>query len=568
MDYLDFELEIGERLGFEYPVQVMHSPAGEARGIMRFPFDQLAMKNYLKELQIALLPSKLCRVLLPEQTIVKQFGGMLFKVLFAGELLSCYDVSLSEANHCEKGLRLKFRILSPELGAIPWEFLYDERIDEYLSLSRNTPIIRYPELQQSIKRMTVKPPLRILGMISIPCELSSLNVKEEKQRIEEAFEALQRKGIVELRWLSGQTWRDLQHEMLSGPWHIFHYIGHGSFNQNTDEGFIVLADQQGHEHHLTAKELSRLLSDHVSLRLVLLNSCESARGSENDIFSSISTVLIRHGIPAVIAMQYKISDLAAIEFARSFYESLADHRLPVEAAISEARKAISIKIPCTLEWGIPVLYMRSPDGKLFDFESAPPIEIPNVKVDNSKTEPGLPYPPFRSRKKELSVNEVEIMLKEHNFYDADLNRNGKGFKNQFEIQTINGEKVIIDHASGLMWQKRGSSTFMSFEIAKAWVAELNQNKYAGFHNWRLPTLEEAMCLMKPKRNKADQHIDARFDNMQGSIKWIWTSDSIKGENRPWVVGFDLGECYHGPFAHHVYVRAVRSFKRMIEFTAR
>ena len=35
-----------------------------------------------------------------------------------------------------------------------------------------------------------------------------------------------------------------------------------------------------------ATRLGRLLADHASLRLVLLNSCEGARGSERDVFSS------------------------------------------------------------------------------------------------------------------------------------------------------------------------------------------------------------------------------------------------------------------------------------------
>ena len=65
------------------------------------------------------------------------------------------------------------------------------------------------------------------------------------------------------------------------------------------------------------------MADHVSLRLVLLNSCAGAQCSEHDIFSSISSVLIRRSIPAVMAIQNEISDPGAIEFARSFYESLA-----------------------------------------------------------------------------------------------------------------------------------------------------------------------------------------------------------------------------------------------------
>jgi hypothetical protein len=65
-------------------------------------------------------------------------------------------------------------------------------------------------------------------------------------------------------------------------------------------------------------------------------------------------------------MQYEISDRAAIEFARVFYEALVDE-LPVDAAVSEARVAISSAVSNTVEWGTPTLYMRSTDGVLLHF---------------------------------------------------------------------------------------------------------------------------------------------------------------------------------------------------------
>jgi hypothetical protein len=64
-------------------------------------------------------------------------------------------------------------------------------------------------------------------------------------------------------------------------------------------------------------------------------------------------------------MQYKISDRAAIEFSRSFYEALADG-LPVDAAAAEMRKAISIAVCNSVEWVTPMLHMHSPDGRIFD----------------------------------------------------------------------------------------------------------------------------------------------------------------------------------------------------------
>ena len=178
-----------------------------------------------------------------------------------------------------------------------------------------------------------------------------------------------RKGFLELTWLPGQTWRDLQEAMCGGPWHIFHFIGHGGFDRDTDEGLIALADEQGQKQLLTATQVARLLANHYDLRLVLLNSCEGARGSELDIYSSTAAILVRRGIAAVLAMQYEITDRAAIEFSRAFYEALA-YGLPIDAAVATGPYAVNIEVNNSLEWGTPVLYMRSPDGVLFELAAS------------------------------------------------------------------------------------------------------------------------------------------------------------------------------------------------------
>ncbi len=366
LTYLDFELEIGQGEGREYPVAVVRSPAGEARETMRFPYDELALENRLLTLQNALLRSggKYRLMPSPEEQAVQEFGGSLFEALLAGEARSRYDVSQQVAAEQGKGLRLKLRIQPPELAALPWEFLYDPRRAEYVCLSRSTPVVRYLELPQPIQPLTVAPPLRILGMIASPHGLPPLDVMREKQRVDVAVQGLQADGLAELTWLAGPMWRDLQKAMRGGPWHVFHFIGHGGFDRQADEGFIALADEEGDALRLSATQLGRLLADHGSLRLAVLNACEGARGGGRDIFSSTASILARRGIPAVVAMQYEITDRAAIELARAFYEALTEG-MPVDAALAEARKAVSLAVANSVEWGTPVLYMRSRDGVLF-----------------------------------------------------------------------------------------------------------------------------------------------------------------------------------------------------------
>lgn len=66
-------------------------------------------------------------------------------------------------------------------------------------------------------------------------------------------------------------------------------------------------------------------------------------------------------------MQFEITDEAAKTFAREFYGAVADGYL-LDAALAEARKAIFAQANSS-EWGTPVLYLRAPDGRIFDVEA-------------------------------------------------------------------------------------------------------------------------------------------------------------------------------------------------------
>ncbi len=370
MEYLDFEIEMGVGNDGKYPVSVRSSPAGETPvpEIMRFPFDQHGLELRLKDLENALLRSSVrTHRLMPskKEQAVQSFGQELFSALITGEVRSRYDASRGIAIAQRKGLRIKLRIQAPELNTLPWEFLYDPGEQQYISLSSKTPVVRYLNLPQPPPPMAVSAPLRILGMAVSPSGTGALEVEQEKQRMSEAILPLQESGMVELVWITGQTWRDLQSKMQRGPWHVFHFIGHGGFDLEKKEGGIVLAGADGAPFVLYASRLGLFLGDHPSLRLVLLNSCEGATGSSQDILTSTAAILMARGIPAVLAMQYEITDVAAIEFSQAFYGAVANG-LAVDTAVTEGRKAIQVVGGNTVEWGTPVLCMRSPDGIIFE----------------------------------------------------------------------------------------------------------------------------------------------------------------------------------------------------------
>jgi hypothetical protein len=153
----------------------------------------------------------------------------------------------------------------------------------------------------------------------------------------------------------------------------------------------------------------------------------------------------------------------------------------------------------------------------------------------------------------LSPETVQIMLRNKGIFDSRRNSFGTGFSHEYEAQ--NGGTVVYDRATGLMWQQSGSKNDMNYERAKNYISELNHEQFAGYTDWRLPTLEEAMSLMESTQKNCNLHIGTVFDPRQVRI---WTSD-FRRDSMSWVVRFDSGYCdyVYNDSNNNYSVRAVR-----------
>lgn len=374
--YFDFDLVI-ETFGDGYRAKVIDSPAGQATHSFRFPVDDWELETFLVWLGSA--PYRTRRVESKEMRAAKQLGARLFQVVFGGEVGICWQRSLDECQRHDTGLRIRLRLSgAPELSELPWEFLYDQASNQFLALSSKTPIVRYIDLPQSTRPVTVKPPLRVLVMVSNPLDWDTLDVDEERNRLKDALADSVKRGHVILDFLPEATLEALQHRLRQNTYHLFHFIGHGGFDQDRRDGILIFRDEHGRGQRVTSQHLSTILTDHSALRLVILNACEGARGAREDPFTGVAQTLVQRGIPAVIAMQYQVVDQAAIAFSQEFYAALVD-KYPVDAAVSEARKTVFTQ-GSDIGWGVPVIYMRAPDGHLFDFETLVSIQAPERVV--------------------------------------------------------------------------------------------------------------------------------------------------------------------------------------------
>jgi tetratricopeptide (TPR) repeat protein len=391
-DYLDFEITV-RKSGDDYLLRA-ESGGGQAEVVFTSPFN---------EDKKALIGATLTKVALrssakvrsssaPEVKKMKEVGAILFQQAITGSVREFYYKCQGQADQQGKGIRWRLS-LDPSVGDLPWEFLYLQ--DEFLALNPRSPVVRYIKGAARVAPLKAEHPMQVLVVIASPHDEVPLDTTAEKDRITAALQPLAKKGLVEVTFIEGpDTWERLIDALLPNRTHILHFIGHGAFDEKQSEGVLIMEDADGMATRIDSERLRVLVQGKSRLRLVVLNSCLGTQGDEAQPFSSMAAGLVRSGIPAVIAMQFEISDHAAQEIAETFYRSLALN-MPVDAAVTEARRKIFLSDKDSLEWATPILFMQVPDGRLFQFDLTgphPPLPLPHALTETSKDTGPLPQP--------------------------------------------------------------------------------------------------------------------------------------------------------------------------------
>ena len=299
-----------------------------------------------------------------------------YSVAHARPVGELYRSSYSTAQAAGDGVRITLSLTEvPELAEIPWEYLFDK--PNFLAISTSTPIVRYLDVAKPRRPLEVALPIRILAVISAPTDADGLDTGDERQRLESSLKPLIDANAVSIDWLEEATLLALTKKLRPDTYHILHFIGHGGFDDASGEGALLFEDDAGRGRPISGEQLATVLNNKTSLRLVFLNSCEGARTSVKDPFSGVAASLIQREIPAVIAMQFEITDRAAIIFAGEFYAMLAEGQ-PVDTAVTQARLTVFAD-QNDVEWGTLSCSCESPTASC---SASPMRALPRVAVED------------------------------------------------------------------------------------------------------------------------------------------------------------------------------------------
>ena len=136
--------------------------------------------------------------------------------------------------------------------------------------------------------------------------------------------------------------------------------------------------------------------------------------------------------------------------------------------------------------------------------------------------------------RELSDDEIRDIVVTHDFFDSELNGSGGFINHLYHL----GTDLIVDLKTGLMWQ-RGGLDISSIRLINKQVEQLNQENLHGFSDWRLPSVEEAMSLMKSEANSKGIHLNSNFSKEQ---PFIFTSAS-RTPGGYWLVDYKQGRVF-------------------------
>ncbi|MFF8265488.1 CHAT domain-containing protein [Streptomyces virginiae] len=346
------------------------SEYGEALIRVAAPYSESELQSALSRVQDSLARSysPVVRGASLSERPVREFGERLTEAIFRDDIFLIFDRWRSRARVQGSPLRILLRTNGPHLSHIPWEFLVDPSRDDYLAL--RVPVVRYLRLMNPVPPLPLTLPLRVLGISAQPHDLPELEGKREGEQISRALQQCSSESV-DVHWLTGDRWQDLARELRFGSWHVLHCVSHGGFDEERNAGYIVLSGSDGLSKKIYASDFERLIADSPNLRLIVLNSCESAVGGSEDVFAGTAANLVRAGVPAVVAMQYEITDKAALVFASSFYERIAQG-VPVDRAVTLAREYVKVEQE-SLEWATPVLFLASDETRLFSLPQVPQV---------------------------------------------------------------------------------------------------------------------------------------------------------------------------------------------------
>ncbi len=354
-EYADLEIGLHRRDASSYSVEFRYSqPNSEAD--IRLGYD--------KPILISINRDKLNQLVYDTAA----YGQHLTDTFFSNpDVKTAFAQVKASTQSLDASLRMRLLIgpSAPELHNLHWETLHDPQDGSPLSTSQNLLFSRYlSSLDWHPVRLCSKGELSALVMVANPSDLAEYNlapvdVPGEMERAKDGLGEIPFRMLPEPESGKQATLEDLFSHLRQQEVDILYLVCHGALVK--DEPWLWLEDHQGKVARVSGSELALRMKELVERpRLVVLASCESAGDGTGDALSALGPRLAETGIPAVLAMQGKISMQTVSEFMLVFFKELQRDG-HIDRAMAVARGAVRQRP----DYWMPALFMRLKSGRLW-----------------------------------------------------------------------------------------------------------------------------------------------------------------------------------------------------------
>jgi hypothetical protein len=269
---------------------------------------------------------------------------------------------------------LKISSNSPIINDLPWEWLNDGT-GPPLALRPEILLVRSVPIRLTIPPLGIKPPVRVLLIITNPKDERLLNPTQE---IEAVVQRLHGPDYA-LQIIEDTSWRALQSALQEEP-HILHYIGHAGLDRG--EGNLILQDLQNITHWISGPELAQVLP--LTVRLLCLSTCFTAPNYQIMGLPRLAHAAGTYRLPTTVTNRYPVAQASVSTFWSNFYSTLMENG-DCNEAFHQGQMEVAALDASAADWGSFSLVIRDQSGVILRLEK-PSLHWQDItgKVDQTE----------------------------------------------------------------------------------------------------------------------------------------------------------------------------------------
>lgn len=336
--------------------------------------------------------------------VVERLGEQLYDFLFPDNLGRILNSAINETVDGLLRIELEFQgDAVKRYGKWPWEYLrspYEEGVKgsgQFLALRAQLVLNRRLHLNEEAAGIRTGKPRVLLVVAGPPGRALGGFGVVQATKVVKTLQALRDEEVIDLidlvekpveltaAWKPTATWDAFRTKLKWQP-DVIHFIGHGQrvyeAAERAEHSELIFVGPDCTPDPRRDTDFVQAISAVANLKLVFLQACESGIPGPHASATSVGQLLAQNGIPAVVAMQAKVENIVANDFAEAFYKALREHK-PVDWAVRAGREAIQNVSPALkLAFGVPVLFLRSYEALIS------PATTPAARIGTTTSSPG------------------------------------------------------------------------------------------------------------------------------------------------------------------------------------